>query len=284
MTTVNGDPSVFIDLTNTGGPGGLFRVRDDATGSAITRFTVVNGGLVVVTNNIERSGTMVLGNTSGSTGDMVSFEQNNTERLKFSWDGSDVELEADSPIALDNASGSNVDIVSFRSSGTERLKVEYDGTHAELATTESMRLVGTKDLSIIFGDTTATTHTLTFIAKDSGGTRRILTTLTEAGIWKFGNDSGTLQAQLEPEDTNDDCHLDLGIGETRGRLTLRRDDGTPKRAGVACFEPNETTAGAMAYVFAWYDYDNSGKLQLLASDTDPAGGPTGTVVILADLS
>lgn len=298
MAVVNGDPSYFIDLADTGGPIGSFQVRDDSGGGGVTKFTVTNGGLVTVTNDIERSGTLVLGNTSGSTGDMASLEQDGTERLKFSWDGTRavmesshqvkldaggaITLEASGQIILDNASGANVDIVSFRSNGSERLKVEYDGTNAVIETGSALQVVGTSDVSLVFGDTTATTHTMTFVTRDGGGgggTRRTLTTLTEAGIWKFGNDSGTLQAQLEPEDTNDDCHLDLGIGETRGKLSVYRDDGTPKRAGIVRLEPDLPTGGSFVYIYAWYD---GGSLKLFADDTDPAGaGPSGAAVELA---
>lgn len=67
MPTVNGDPNYFIDVNNSGGPGGVFRVRDDnGSGANLTRFTVNADGTVDFTDHARWSGAPVLADLPGS--------------------------------------------------------------------------------------------------------------------------------------------------------------------------------------------------------------------------
>lgn len=263
MAVVNGDPSYFIDLANTGGPTGSFQVRDDAAGSGITKFTVTNGGLVTLTNDLERSGTVVLGNTSGSTGDMVSLEQDGTERIKFSWDGTNAVLEADSPITLDNATTGSGIITRFEKNGTSRLNLYWDDTSSVL------EMVSDDNVSLIFGESSGSGSTFT-LQRRGTGSRNTLTTVDEAGIWKFQPDGGSVEAQLDPEDANTDCFLELGKNETRGKLKLYRDSNSPQRPGVLVLQDQDGND-----VYFWV-YDNNGTYEFAMRASDPGTTPAPT--------
>lgn len=229
--------------------------------------------------DLRLSGNAVHVNTTQSTGTIAQFSTVGTPRLSVSWDGTDVTLTAptsgaDLHVSADEVHINTVDgtgtIAHFSTNGTSRLEVSWDGTEVELA--------GATDVTIHFGSSTAVNSKFKLRRTTGASAERDVVEVEENGIFELNNgDNGVTEARLDPNDSNVDCYLELGIDDaTRGKIRLNRAQGGSPRPGTLVFQDQD---GNNHYLWVYDTNAGAKPYELRTSTADPGSGAGGTTLL-----
>lgn len=293
MATVNGDPSYNIDLLNSGGGSGFFRIRDDNNVGADTlRFQIDDAGEVLLTAMVTRNGAIQLRNTSTANNDLLELWSTETiagplKRIEFETDDTNDRVVAraleDEAWRFETSDSEGV-LVEFANSGGTRLTFAYATSGTLLTATVPSNLQvdvsgsATQDARIIAG---RAVYVKVGNDSESGGGLIVedgaddyLLVVSQDGVtqfWAGGVKYGFFQAT--DGDAQPTTTLEVGEDTSRGFVRLRADttDGT-QRPGAIIFEPQNTGTVTQVYLYMYY-HAGDGKVRLYADNADPSTGP-----------